>query len=76
MAVNQLFGLLKGAAKIDISGSFTVPDGVTTIYVSGCAGGSGGGGSYSTSSGNSGGGGGGGAGQSIIRQPYANAQDR
>jgi hypothetical protein len=47
------------------SGTWTVPDGVYRILVSGCAGG-GGGGSYL--SGDAQGGGGGGAGQSVIKQ--------
>lgn len=55
------------------SGNFVVPAGVTTIFVSGCAGGSGGGGAGGpiSAAGTAGGGGGGGAGQSIIRVPFA-----
>ncbi|EJM09730.1 hypothetical protein PMI21_05462 [Pseudomonas sp. GM18] len=69
----QLFGGLKGLSRFTSSGSFTVPAGVTQIYVSGCAGGGGGGGTFNIgATGNiSAGGGGGGAGQSIIRQAYA-----
>ena len=57
------------------NGNYTVPAGVTTIWVSGCAAGGGGGGGGGTvgSTGNvgSGGGGGGGAGQPAIRTPFA-----
>lgn len=58
------------------SGSFTVPAGVNTIFVSGCAGGGGGGAGATNSGGQSslvggGGGGGGGAGQSVIKQAYS-----
>lgn len=64
----------KGIQRFTANGSFTVPAGVTTIYVSGCGGGGGGGGgagsSGQTSSVGGGGGGGGGAGQSVIRQAY------
>lgn len=53
------------------NGSFTVPVGVTTIWVSACAGGGGGGGSPNQASGNiSSGGSGGGAGQWVLRQAY------
>jgi hypothetical protein len=64
----------KGIQRFTTNGSFTVPDGVTEIYVSGCAGGggSGGGGGNSTTGPKIGsGGGGGGAGQFIIKEPYA-----
>lgn len=55
--------------RFESAGSFTVPAGVTTLYVSGCAAGGGSGaGAGSTSSFVGGGGGGGGAGQSIIKQ--------
>jgi hypothetical protein len=65
----------KGVQRVTASGNFTVPVGVTTIWVSGCAGGGGGGGGSGNSGGQSlgvggGGGGGGGAGQSIIRVPF------
>ncbi|WP_244132941.1 hypothetical protein [Burkholderia metallica] len=65
----------KGVSRFTSSGTFTVPAGVTTLYVSGCAAGGGGGSGASNNGGQSslvggGGGGGGGAGQSIIRQPY------
>lgn len=64
-----------GLTRFTANGSFTVPSGVTVIYVSGCAAGGGGGSGGSNSGGQSslvggGGGGGGGAGQSIIRQPF------
>lgn len=68
--MGQLFGGLKGVAKYTSSGSFTVPAGVTTIYLSACGGGGGGGFSGTTSSSVSGGGGGGGAGQSCLRATY------
>lgn len=62
--------LRNNSAKYTASGSFVVPAGVTTIYISGCGGGGGGGYSSATSSNISGGGAGGGAGRSIIREPY------
>lgn len=67
------FNALKGFQRFTSSGSFTVPAGVTQIWVSGCAGGGGGAGVYSIgAAGNiAAGGGGGAAGQSIIRQRYA-----
>lgn len=56
------------------SGSFTVPAGVTTMYLSGCAAGGGGGaggpGSISSTPAWAGGGGGGGAGQPVQRFAY------
>jgi len=63
---------LHGKQAFTSSGSFTVPAGVTKIYISGCGGGGGGGGAGgSTSTPNSaGGGGGGGSGQAIIQVPY------
>jgi hypothetical protein len=59
-----------GLQKFTSNGSFTVPSGVTTIYVSGCGGGGGGGGGgrKPTTSEFGGGGGGGGAGQHTIKQ--------
>jgi len=60
----------KGIARFTANGSFTIPAGVTTVYVSGCAGGGGGGGSGSGSSSWMAAAGGGGAGQSVIRQPF------
>lgn len=58
--------------RIAATSSFTVPAGVTTIYVSGCAAGAGGGGGGGATNalGTGAGGGGGGAGQAIIRQPF------
>lgn len=55
------------------NGSFTVPAGVTTVYVSGCGGGGGGAGAGGTgaSLGTAGGGAGGGAGQFAYRIPIA-----
>lgn len=63
----------KGVVTLTASGSFTVPPGVYTIYVSGCAGGGGGGGSAGSSgtANNAGGGTGGGAGQPLLRAGYA-----
>lgn len=60
--------------KFTSNGTFTVPVGVSTIYVSGCAAGGGGGAGGGNSSDNSligSGGGGGGAGQPIIRSAYS-----
>lgn len=57
--------------RFTASGTFTVPAGITTAYLSGCAGGGGGGGGAGYLSTNSGGGGGGGAGQSVIKLPVA-----
>lgn len=56
--------------RFTTSGPFTVPDGVTTLYLSGCGAGGGGGGSGGAVNNTSfgGGGGGGGAGQAVIRQ--------
>ena len=66
----------KGKQRFVANGSFTVPLGVTTIWVSGCGGGGGGGGSggVNCSGGGwaaTGGGGGGGAGQYAIRQAFS-----
>ncbi|MBN6210681.1 hypothetical protein JYK21_29825 [Ralstonia pickettii] len=68
----QLGQVLSMRARYTSNGSFTVPAGVTQIWVSGCAGGGGGGGGAGAngSAATSAGGGGGGAGQSIIRVPY------
>jgi hypothetical protein len=60
--------------KFTSNGTFSVPAGVSTIYVSGCAAGGGGGaggGNSSSSSLIGSGGAGGGAGQSIIRAAYS-----
>lgn len=69
----QYVSSLHGIEKIVSSGKFTVPDGVTKIYVSGCApgGGGGAGGCRTNTAEFGGGGGGGGAGQSIIKQPLS-----
>lgn len=57
--------------RFNASGSFTVPPGVTRIFISGCSGGGGGGGGGGTVGNSSvagaGGGGGGGAGEPVIR---------
>jgi hypothetical protein len=58
----------QNTAVFTSSGSWTVPQGVTKILVSGCGGGAGGGGSYYSSSSDYRGGSGGGAGQSTIKQ--------
>ncbi|WP_235898784.1 hypothetical protein [Yersinia alsatica] len=59
-----------GLSRLTSSGSFTVPAGVTQIWVSGCAAGGGGGSSLSTNSSSFvTGGSGGGAGQPVIRFP-------
>jgi hypothetical protein len=62
----------RGVQTVTANGNFTVPAGVTKIYVSACAGGGGGGGSAGNNgvANQAGGGGGGGAGQWIIRSPY------
>lgn len=64
-----------GLQRFTASGTFVVPAGVTTVYVSGCAGGGGGGGGAGSSSpANPGGGGGGGAGRSTIKEPISVTQ--
>lgn len=62
-----------GVQRFTTDGTFSVPPGVTTVYVSGAGGGGGGGGGAGrTSSPNaSGGGGGGGAGRSAHKQPVS-----
>lgn len=62
-----------GVQRFTADGTFVVPPGVTTVYVSGAGGGGGGGGGAGrTSSPNSsGGGGGGGAGRSAYKQPVS-----
>jgi hypothetical protein len=58
-------------SRFTSAGNFTVPPGITTIYVSGCGGGGGGAAGGGAAGANVGsGGGGGGAGMPIIRQPY------
>jgi hypothetical protein len=73
LRTRQAVSILKGLSRITASGSFTVPAGITNIWVSGCGGGGGGGGGGSNNTGNAAGSGGsgGGAGQSIIRQPFS-----
>ena len=67
-----VLGKVKGFAKFTANGSFTVPAGVTQIWLSGCAGGGGGGsGSGGTNSARGSGGGSGGAGQNIQKELYA-----
>ena len=59
-------------ARFTGAASFTVPAGVTTIYVSGCAGGGGGGGSIGVGASTVvSGAGGGAAGEFLVRQPYS-----
>ncbi|WP_155751274.1 hypothetical protein [Burkholderia anthina] len=62
----------KGLATYTSNSTFTVPPGVTTIFISGTAGGGGGGGAAGNSgnANNAGGGSGGGAGQSLIRAAF------
>jgi hypothetical protein len=62
-----------GVQRITSSGNFTVPAGVTTLYVSAVAGGGGGAGASGNNgvANQSGGGGGGGAGEAAIRRPFA-----
>lgn len=59
----------KKFAKFTSTGTWTCPEGVTTIWVSGCAGGGGGGGGAGLAQPGAGGGGGGGAGQFVIMEP-------
>ncbi|KTT00108.1 hypothetical protein NS376_15980 [Pseudomonas oryzihabitans] len=65
----KLIGV-RGNQRITSSGNFIVPEGVYTVYLSGCAGGGGGGGGGGAinSSSTGAGGAGGSAGQSVIRQ--------
>ena len=69
--LSQLF-IANRKAVFTANGTWTVPDFVSTIWVSGCAGGSGGGGGGGTVGSSAyiggGGGGGGGAGQSAVKQ--------
>lgn len=62
----------RGLARYTANGSFTVPPGVTQIWISGCGGGGGGGGNPNILA-NSvrSGGGGGGAGKAAVRQPFS-----
>lgn len=56
-----------GIQRFTSNGNFTVPDGVTKIWLSGCAGGGGGGACPGGTSATASGGGGGGAGQTVIK---------
>ena len=60
-------------AVFTANGTYTVPAGVTTLWVSGCAGGGGGsgGGASNSATGGAGSGAGGGAGEPILRQEYS-----
>jgi hypothetical protein len=74
MTFDQAYALMGNRLqRFTASGSFVVPAGVTTLYVSGCGGGGGGGGAGSNNTGGaaSAGGGGGGAGQPALRTPVA-----
>lgn len=63
---------LKSVQRFTTSGTFIVPDGVTQVWVSGCAGGGGGGSSLATNASSFvTGGSGGGAGQSVLRVPIS-----
>ncbi len=69
--VKDLFSVTGIATRFTSNGTWTCPAGVTTIYVSACAGGGGGGGGGSAGSITTvaGGGGGGGAGAFVLAQP-------
>lgn len=69
--VKDLFSVTGIATRFTSNGTWTCPVGVTTIYVSACAGGGGGGGGGSAGSAATvaGGGGGGGAGAFVLAQP-------
>ncbi|MBI0277072.1 hypothetical protein I6H07_14935 [Hafnia alvei] len=61
-----------GIQRFTSSGSFTVPIGINTVYISGSGGGAGGGSGGGSNNGyNAGSGGGGGAGASVIKQPLS-----
>ena len=76
-AATQLSQLFIGNRKavFTANGTFTVPSAVTTLWISGCAGGGGGGGGGgnvgSTGNAGSGGGAGGGGGQPVIKTPVS-----
>ncbi|WP_425325402.1 phage tail protein [Pantoea stewartii] len=72
-AVQNEISRSRGVKQFTSNGKFQVPDGVSTVYLSGCAAGGGGGGggcrtNTSEFGGGGGGGGGGGAGQSVIKR--------
>lgn len=70
LAIRNVIKTTKSLSRYTASGSFTVPVGVTQIYVSGCAAGGGGGSSLATNASSFvTGGSGGGAGQSALRVP-------
>lgn len=57
-------------ARFESSGTFTVPDRISTLYITACGGGGGGGGGGGSEEGSYGGSGaGGGAGQSVVKMP-------
>lgn len=60
-----------GTQRFTADGTFTVPPGVTTVYVSGSGGGGGGGAGAGSNYPRSGGGGGGGAGRMAVKQPVS-----
>ncbi|AMG45328.1 hypothetical protein AL520_13285 [Achromobacter xylosoxidans] len=69
-AVHNAVKTMKGYRAFLSSGTFTVPAGVTMLYVSGCAAGGGGGAGAGYTANSQYPGGGGGAGQFVILQPY------
>jgi len=73
VTLGQLQDDLRGCRRVTTSGTFTVPDNVTTLYISACAGGGGGGGGAgNTTIGAAGScGGGGGAGEFVTDEPIA-----
>lgn len=65
-------GGVANITRYTASGSFVVPPGVTTVYVTGCAGGGGGGGGQTVGAATIfSGAGGGGAGESVVRLPIS-----
>lgn len=66
-AIRTLIRTNKRQVRYTASGSFTVPDGVTTLYVSGCGGGGGGGGSQTSINATVAGSGGGSSGGFVIK---------
>ena len=73
VTLGQLQGELRGNRTFTTAGSFTVPANVTTLYISGCAGGGGGGGGAGNKTEGAAGscGGGGGAGEFLEDEPVA-----
>lgn len=73
VTLGQLQDQLRGSRKFVTSGTFTVPDNVTRLYISGCAGGGGGGGGAGNKTEGAAGscGGGGGAGEFVEEEAVA-----